>query len=152
MFNQKIQTKNSFNGHYSISISPDPTSDFDELEEVLIFEDNDALESKQKKVKKLHGQFGHASSNNLITLLKNAKIYTKSLFQIVKNVTKECDSCNLYKKPVPRPVVSLPRATSINDDVAMDFHHLNESLCYLLMSFLVSVRVQPLETNIQTQQ
>ena len=52
MFNQKIQTKNSFNGLYSISISPDPTSDFDELEEVLIFEDNDALESKQKKVKK----------------------------------------------------------------------------------------------------
>ena len=99
MFNQKIQTKNSFNGHYSISISRDPTSDFDEVEEVLIFEDNDGLESKQKKVKKLHRQFGHASSSNLTTLLKNAKIYTKSLFQIVKNVTKECDSCNLYKNP-----------------------------------------------------
>ena len=149
MFNQKIQTENSFNGHYSISISPDPTSNFDELEEVLIFQDNDTLESKQKKVKKLH--FGHASSNNLIILLKNAKIYDKSLFQIVKNVTKEYDSCNPYKKPVSRPVVLLPRATSFNDDVAMDLHHLNESLWYLLMNFLVSVRVQPLETNIQTQ-
>ena len=54
MFNQKIQTENSFNSHYSMSILPDLTSNFDEIEEVLIFEDNDTLESKQKKVKKLH--------------------------------------------------------------------------------------------------
>ena len=66
VFNQKIQTKNSFNGHYSISMLSDPTSNFEEIEEVLIFfEDNDTLESKQKKVKKLHRQFGHAPSNNL---------------------------------------------------------------------------------------
>ena len=63
--------------------------------------------------------------------MKNAKIYDKSLFQIVENVLKECDSCNLYKKPVPRPVVSLPRATFFNDNVAMDLHHLNENLWYL---------------------
>ena len=69
-------------------------------------------------MKKLHRQFGHASSNNLFALLKNAKIYDKSLFQILENVTKECDSCNLYKKPMSRPVVSLPRATSFNDNVA----------------------------------
>ena len=99
MFNQKIQTENSFNSHYSMSILPDLTSNFDEIEEVLIFEDNDTLESKQKKVKKLHRQFGHASSNNLIALLKNGKIYDKSLFQIVGNVTKECNSCNLCKNP-----------------------------------------------------
>ena len=49
MFNQKIQTENSFNGHYSILILPDPTFNFDKIEEVLIFEDNDTLESKQKK-------------------------------------------------------------------------------------------------------
>ena len=69
MFNQKIQTENSFNDHYSISILPDPTSNFDEIEEVLIFEDNDTLEGKQKKVKKKsHRQFGHASRDNLITM------------------------------------------------------------------------------------
>ena len=39
MFNQKIQTENSFNGHYSILILPDPTSNFVEIEEVLIFKD-----------------------------------------------------------------------------------------------------------------
>ena len=47
------------------------------------------------------------------------------MFQIVENVIKECDSCDLYKKAVPRPVVSLPR------DFAMDLHHLNENLWYL---------------------
>ena len=52
MFNQKIQTENSFNGHYSISILYDPTSNLDEIKEVLDFEDNDTLEGKQKKVKK----------------------------------------------------------------------------------------------------
>ena len=34
MFNQKIQTENSFNGHYSILILPDPTSNYDKIEEV----------------------------------------------------------------------------------------------------------------------
>ena len=32
---------------------------------------------------------------------------------------------------MPRPVVSLPRATSFHDNVAMDLHHLNENLWYL---------------------
>ena len=35
------------------------------------------------------------------------------------------------KKIVPRPVVSLPRATSFNDNVAMNLHHLKENLWYL---------------------
>ena len=63
--------------------------------------------------------------------IEECKNIYKSLFQIVQNVTKECDSRNLYKKPMPRPVVSLPRATSFNDNVAMDLHHLNENLWYL---------------------
>ena len=58
--------------------------------------------------------------------MKNAKIYDKSFFQIVEN-----DSCNLYKKIVSRPVASLPRATSFNDNIAMNLHHLNENLRYL---------------------
>ena len=99
MFNQKIQTKNSFNGHYSISISRDPTSDFDELEEVLIFEDNDGLESKQKKVKKLHREFGHASSNNLITLLKNEKYILKVCFKLLKMLPKNVIHVICTKNP-----------------------------------------------------
>ena len=60
------------------------------------------------------------------------KYMIKVCFKLFKMlVTKESDSCNLYKKPMSRPVVSLPRARSFKDNVAMDLHHLNENLWYL---------------------
>ena len=60
------------------------------------------------------------------------KYMIKVCFKLFKILaTKERDSCNLYKKPMPRPVVSLPRARCFNDNVAMDLHYLNENLWYL---------------------
>ena len=55
----------------------------------------------------------------------------KACFKLLKMLQKNYDSCNLDKKPVPRRIVPLARATSFNDNVAMHFHHLNEFLWYL---------------------
>ena len=76
MLDQNIPVESSFNGHYSISILPGITSNFDDAEQVLIFEENQAIEEKQKKLIKLRKQFGHASSSNLLNSKKNAGVDT----------------------------------------------------------------------------
>ena len=131
MFGQNIPIESSFNGHYSISILPEITSNFDDIEQVLIFEENETVEEKRKKLTKLHKQFGHASSNNLLNLIKNAGLDTKNISKIVEEITKQCNICKLYKKPLPRPAVSIPKSLSFNEIVAMDLHQLGDNLWYL---------------------
>ena len=120
MFGQNIPIESSFNGHYSISILPEITSNFDDIEQVLIFEESETVEEKRKKLTKLHKQFGHASGNNLLNLIKNAGLDTKNISKIVEEITKQCNICKLYKKPLPRPAVSIPKSLSFNEIVAMN--------------------------------
>ena len=44
MFGQNIPVEFSFNGHYSI----ETTSNFDDTQQVLIFEENEIIEEKQE--------------------------------------------------------------------------------------------------------
>ena len=131
MFGQNISVESSFNGHYSISILPKITSNFDDTEQVLIFEENETIEEKRKKLVKLHKQFGHTSSSNLLNLMKNAGVDTKNISKIVEEITKQCNICKLYKKPLPRPAVSIPKSLNFNEMVAMDLHQLGDNLWYL---------------------
>ena len=39
--------------------------------------------------------------------------------------------CKLYKKPLPRPAVSIPKFLNFNEIVAMYLHQLDENLWYL---------------------
>ena len=54
MFSQNILVESSFNGHCSISVLPEITSNVHDIEEVLIFEENETIEEKRKKLIKLH--------------------------------------------------------------------------------------------------
>ena len=69
---------------------------------------------------KLHRQFGHPNSDKLIKLIKNAGDYDKTLIEAVKTISSECETCSKFKKPVPRPIVSLPMGTRFNQTVSMD--------------------------------
>ena len=53
MFGQNIPVESSFNGYYSISVLPKITSNFDDTEQLLISEENETTEEKQKKVNKV---------------------------------------------------------------------------------------------------
>ena len=57
-------------------------------ESILFCDDVNELpnDEKQKIVIKLHRQFIHSSSDKLITLLKDADINYKELFDMVKNI------------------------------------------------------------------
>ena len=52
------------NWHYAINILPDETYNFDNIEQVLIFQEGESDKSKIHKIVKLHKQFGHSSSRN----------------------------------------------------------------------------------------
>ena len=48
-----------------VEILPYKTCNFDNTEQVLIFEEDESDKSKIQKIMKLHKQFAHASSRNL---------------------------------------------------------------------------------------
>ena len=112
----------------SISILPSETCNFDNIKQVLIFEEDESDKSKTQKVIKLQKQFGHAFSRNLENLLKRAGIPLSSINDIINEVISHCKTCQQYKKPLPRPTAGLPEANYFNDTVAMDSHQLGPNL------------------------
>ena len=71
----------------------------------------------------MHRSFAHPSADKLLKLLKNAGgqwANNKELQDEIKNITEKCQVCKIYKKPPPRPVVSLPMARHFQETVAMD--------------------------------
>ena len=69
---------------------------------------------------KLHRQFGHTGSEKLVKLLRNAGIRNRKLELEIEAVTKGCETCMKFKRPVPRLVVALPMANKFNEVIAMD--------------------------------
>ena len=70
---------------YAIIILPDETCNFDNIEQVLIFEEDESDKSKIQKIIKLHKQFSHAS-RNLEKLLKRTGIPLSNINDIINKV------------------------------------------------------------------
>ena len=83
MFNEDMEVTTSSNRLFAINILPDKTCNFDNIEQVLIFEEDESDKSKIQKIIKLHKQFGHASSRNLENLLKQAGIPLSNISDII---------------------------------------------------------------------
>ena len=72
---------------------------------------------------KLHVSFAHATSAQMLRLLKSAGepwCNDKELHKALENVIDNCETCLAYKKAPPRPVVGLPLATRFLQSVGMD--------------------------------
>ena len=65
--------------------------------------------------------------------MKNAEFLTSEISKLVDEVSEKCVICKTHKRPSPRPVVSLPRATTFNQTVAMDLHSLEKNIWYFHM-------------------
>ena len=128
MFNEYMELTASSKGHYAINIFPDETFNFNNIEQVLIFEKD---ETDVENIVKLHKQFGHASSRNLGNLLKRAVIPLSNVRDIINKVVSHCKAFQQYKKAFPRLTVVLPKANYFNDTVAMGLHQLGPNLWYL---------------------
>ena len=115
VFGKEVKLSTTSIGHYKLSIVQPPCGA--KIEYILLNIDTgnpDAIASK------LHRQFAHPSAERLKKLLKDARRDDKLLKDSVDKVTKACDICIRYKRPRPRPVVTLPLATTFNETVAMD--------------------------------
>ena len=80
----------------------------------------------------MHKQFGHPSAVRLNTMIDNAGVKDKVLKKKVIKATENCDSCVKFKKPPPKPVVSVPLASHFNEGIAMSlksFEKKNLSYC-----------------------
>ena len=81
---------------------------------VLFGRDDDT----DKLALKLHRQFAHPTADRLKGLLSNAGRTDKKLFDSVVKVTLSCPTCQRYRKPKSRPVVSMPMSSTFNETVS----------------------------------
>ena len=112
VFGCKVKLGTTSIGHYMLSIVHPP---YDEkIEEILMNIDSkypDAITTE------LHIQFAHPSAERLKKFLKDAGHDDKALLDSIEKVTAACETYVIYKRPHPRPIVTLPLATTFNETV-----------------------------------
>ena len=108
-------------GHYTLPLHSDLKFCSDEcvINTVVQCTNSGSLDVK-KKALKLHRRFAHASSDRIISLLRNAGQIDLELEAELRNICKQCDFCLKHSRSAPRPIVSLPLATQFNELIAMD--------------------------------
>ena len=134
MFNQPIQLEFTSSGHYCVKILDTGGKRGNTAmrsEEVLEVAQDLSPAEKEKILTKLHKQFGHASSERLAQLLRNAGTTDKETLNLLRTVCDSCEVCLINKRPPPKPVVGLPLATEFNEMVAVDLHELENGTWYL---------------------
>lgn len=138
-----LPIKNSA-GHYCVRLGPG-------INEVMLSFQDKTAEEKVKIAEKLHKQFAHASAARLIDLLKKADKLHEGFPDLLKNVERNCETCQKYKRPVPRPIVGLPTATYFNETVAMDLKSVDQTLFLHLVDvasrYSAAVQVQNKNPN-----
>ena len=82
---------------------------------------------------KLHRQFGHPNSTKLVKLIKSAGIRDTDLERELEKLSKSCETCLKFKRPVPRPIVALPLASKFNQVVAMDLKSFGDGYFLVLV-------------------
>ena len=90
ILNKEVPVKFTTSGHYCVPIGKIVDDNHDKVlkrESLLFCDDVSELsnDDKQQIVIKLHHEFSHPFSDKLITLLKDANINDKQLFDMIKN-------------------------------------------------------------------
>ena len=104
MLGQKLKLHFMTSGHYSVPLGS-ATSEEEKVEETFLKIEELDRESKRKACRKLYIQFGHARSNRLLNLLKDANVEDKETSDFIKEVKEKCETCIKFKKSKLRPVV-----------------------------------------------
>lgn len=76
-------------------------------------------------------QFGHATVDRLQKLLSSSGNNDDESISILQQIVNNCETCQKYSKPKPKPAVGLPLASKYNETVAVDLHELAPSVWYL---------------------
>ena len=132
MFGSQVASFQTTSGHYAIPLTlssclPSETVLITAVDSLSMQSDDEL----SKSLLKIHKQFGHASFDRLIDLLRRcSQNISPRLKLCLETVVKSCDVCSQRTQPCPRPVVSLPLTSKFNEIVSMDLHQLGEKLWY----------------------
>ena len=129
---RQIKLNCTSSGHYCIPLQDDVIirEMKKEIEVMITLGENRS--DKEKKIGKLHHQFGHPSARRLILLFKDAGIDDKETNAIVDKLTNNCEACVKYRKTPSRPVVSMNMAHEVNDIVTLDLKEYEKGKIYFL--------------------
>ena len=97
----------------------------EEEEVVYYMENSNDNVTSYKGIRKVHEVHGHKSVDNLMHAYKTADLLTPSLKKTVKRVVDDCKTCQKYKKSVPRPQSTLPKASNFNQIVTLDLKEMD---------------------------
>ena len=124
-------------GHYAIplgnnqKILKDPVKSPDKTWITLFSRNSDLMSDKKKTAHKLHSQFSHLTARKLIKLVDSAGLSNdQKRKDRICEVSRNCEICQVYKRPSPHPAAGLPLATEFNEVVAMDLKQCEE--CWIL--------------------
>ena len=123
IFDQRIKPHITSSGHYCLKLKNDHDNPSQQYASIsLICKDikNIPANEKPKVALKLHRQFAHPPAERLIQLILDSGIADADLSNHVHEISKNCQTCEKYKKAKPRPVVGFPIAKVFNETLAMD--------------------------------
>ena len=145
---EKVHLVTTKSGHYALPITMPRqllqkailTNDYSNLDKVVhtVLQTSSSMDVK-KLATKLHKQFAHPPSSRLTKLVNSAGEPWSSnepLKDAIKQVEGNCDTCKLFKRPPPRPVVGLPMATKFLECVAMDIKHYHGKLLLHMIDYV----------------
>ncbi|CAC5382062.1 unnamed protein product [Mytilus coruscus] len=134
MFGKPVDVHFTSNGHYCINIKERRNGQKNTAvseEEILKVDSGFSKKRKRNIISKLHKQFGHASSEKLLSLLNSAGSVDYDTKAIVNDVCSKCIVCFKFQHPKPKPVVAFSHANDFNQIVAMDLHEIDHYFYYL---------------------
>ena len=116
-----------------------------EKEEIWVGNLGGNIKERERKVRKLHLQFGHPGWERLYKLIEESKKEgednnieeMRETKRIVKEASENCEICLRYKKTPARPIVGMSWARKFNQIVAVDLGQL-EGKTFLLMVDMAS--------------
>ena len=124
MFGEKQTVILTKSGHYSVPLDNKHKILHDasiNSSKIILHISPQDLNSKTTIANKLHSQFAHPPSEKLVKLISAAGMGNDvSLIKAIKDVSKNCDICKVYKRPAAKPIVGMPLANDFNEVVAMD--------------------------------
>ena len=126
-----VQLEFNRSGHYTIPVNEWTN---EECKIVLHLEKLEASTKAEKmnKAKKLHRQFAHASKERLVRLMKTGGCNDKEFIKAIEKCCETCEFCQRYRRPKPRPIVGIPKATRFNEFVEMDLKEMEKGKQWIL--------------------
>ena len=133
MFGQKVNIQTTSTGYYCVNIMRNDNESNCEENIILVVNSNMKRSDKRNALLKLHKQFGHASQEKLLNLLKTAGMVNQETKYLLKDIYKKCAICSKFTHPKMKPIVGFNLINDFNQVIALYFHELGPGLWYLHM-------------------